>query len=226
MALIPEYTTDLGYPDQKLILFEDTTPAYDVTDEPGGYGTPNIAKAAVFKTVISLKAPGADDFTELIDVDYLPADGQIEITCDNYDPDAEEEDDDDEDIVVAGCDTCHGESVLSDCLGVEASCFMDGCWQIKYDVYSDADTIAGTVTQDVFFYMQVRAALQAIGLRHFTGTNQINDKSFIDLYYEAKDDYESMLFNIQVAGCECACATNSLSSLQKKIIKLQQDPLW
>lgn len=224
MALIPEFTVELGYPDQKLVYFQDTTPDYDADDEPGGYGTPNIEKADVFKTVISFKAPGADAFTELVDIDYLPTDGQIEITCDNYDP--EEVVEEEEDVVVEGCAVCEGESVLSDCLGVDATCFMDGCWQIKYDVYSDADTVAGTVTTSTFFYMQVRAALQAIGKRHFNGTNQINDQAFIDLYYQAKDDFESMIFSIQVDGCECACATNALASLQKKIIKLQEDPLW
>lgn len=225
MALIPEFTSELGYPDQKKIYFEDTTPDYDADDETGGYGTPNIAKADVFKTVISLAAPGSDTFTILTDVNYLPTDGQVEITCDNYAPE-EEDDDEEDDVVVEGCDVCSGESVLSDCLGVEASCFMDGCWQLKYDVYSDADTIVGTTTEGLFLYMQVRAALQAIGKRHFNGTNQINDQAFIDLYYQAKDDFESMIFSIQVDGCDCACATNALASLQKKIIKLQEDPLW
>jgi len=225
MALIPEFTVTLGYPDQKTNYFEDTTPDYDADDEPGGYGSPNIAKEDVFKTVISVKAPGADTFTELTDLGYLPSQGQISFNCDNYAPEDEEEDED-EDDVVEGCDVCGGESVLSDCDGVVASCFSDGCWTFKYDVYSDEETVAGTVTESVFLYSQAQAAITAIGKKIFNGVSQCNDKKYIDLYYQTVKDFESLKFVAQTDGCDCNCVTNGLSSVQKKIIKLQTDPEW
>lgn len=225
MALVPEFTIQLGYPSQTTNYFQDTTPDYDASDETGGYGSPNIAKAAVFKTVIYAKPQGSDTYTELTDLDYLPTDGQISFTCDNYVPE-EEEEDDEEDEVLSGCDACGGESVLSDCDGVEPTCFADGCWTFKYEVYSDADTVVATTIASQFFYSQAQAAITAIGKKIFNGVSQCNDKKFLDLYYQTVKDFESLKFVAQTDGCDCNCVTNGLSSVQKKIIKLQTDPEW
>lgn len=210
MALTGNFTIQLGYPDQETIYFTDTTE----------YGGDEIEASEVFKTVISLKAPGATAYTVLSITDYLPGAGELTITCDDYDPEEE-----DESTTTTPCDSCP-ESPLTSCAGVTPTCFVDGCWSIKYDIYSDADTVEATVTINNLFYGQCVEALVAIGKKIFNGVTYCNDKKYIALWYEAVKDLDYVKLTAAVDGCDCDCAASGIASVQKKIIALQIDPQW
>lgn len=219
MALSPKGQIELGYPKQDTLYWEDITGNYNASSNPGGYGAPNILKSDVIMTQLFLKAPGSDTEVLLTDWDYLPTDTvAAEITCDMYDDsDIEASEDTNE------CDDCDDPTLLTDCVEEAATCFVDGCWTIHYKVFwTDVINPTYDVTFNQLFYGQTLRRLHDMTKAVKSGTLPCHPNwNWERKLNDAWNDYQRMLLTSQLSNCDCACVTNALASVQKKLTELE-----
>lgn len=216
MALIPVFTIALTYPAQRSLIFEDVTSDYNEDTAPGGYGDPNIEKSEVTSTKIYAKREEEEEYTQ-ITVTYLPTGDPVTITCDDYIP-VDEDEAEDEDCVI--CAPGIGDT---DCNPVAATCFTDGCWNFKYEVFVGVTLIATTIT-DQFLYGQTQARFTALGKQYFDGAcNNCMNGDFIKSLNDARNDFEELLFVARTDGCDCSCVSSGLASVEKQLSILENN---
>lgn len=219
MALIPQGSIELGFPDQTKLYFEDITGAYNASTNVGGYGAPNTAKASITKTTLKLTAPGTTTPIIIDPWDYLPTDTeQAEITCAMYDSSLEI----DEVVVEDDCNNCPDDILLTDCNEDPPTCFGDGCWTFEYSVFTGVvPTLVATTVFTQFFYMQVLAQLMNLqGLIDSGAVTTHPNWNWQGEINMAWNNYSSMLLTSQLKDCDCNCVTSKLAKLQRKLTEM------
>lgn len=217
MALAPKGKITFKYPGQDKLYFLDNTGLYNVTTNSAGYGTPNIAKADVVQTDLLLRSPSDDEDVLLTSWTYLPTDAAAAtIICDQYAPDETDEEDTNE------CDDCPDDTLLTDCDEETVTCFVDGCWKFTYKVYTVGPVLHATVVFNQFLYGQTLKRLHDLTKAIKSGmVNSWPNWNWEEMLTDAWIDYDSMLIVSQLSDCDCVCIENSLASLQRKLIEME-----
>lgn len=132
--LIPTIAVTIQSPDCNVLTITDITCDYNADTCLCGYGgdvspaDPNIERSDIVRTVFTLTDPSGVRY--VIDTGYLPTDSTgATITC--------------ADLAVTAIpsgtvlvqNSCGCSSSVSQ--SVSSACFKDGCWQIKYDLYTN-----------------------------------------------------------------------------------------
>lgn len=172
------------------MYFTDDTPDYNADTAPGGYGAPNATKASITSTKIIFTD---SDGVEHIYSDYLPTQGEVELTPDLFAPPigtvVETTTDDD-----CGCENCP-DPVVSD-----TSLFPDGCGTMTYEVYV-GDALTSSYSEDVFWDCVTMVRIVANLRANLCGSC---DQELQDALRKATQYHDESLLVYQNGGCECA----------------------
>lgn len=226
MALSLAVTITEQFPTCSGIYFEDTTGDYNADTNPGGYGGPNPEESAITSTNIYMTAPGTS--TEiLVKTDYLPTDGQVDITCSDY-----IEAVGDTPIEVDPTQDCCGDATSDptlDCYTDDPhdTCFRFGCWTIRYDVLVDGEVVATTTIQQLF-RCSILYDLVDLGQLIFQNKcdcTQVNDSDWQLELNIAWNDYNSLIVQTELQDCSCTCVNSGLQSLVNRLAQLRNNCL-
>ena len=186
------------------IYFEDQTCTYNVSTCPSGYGSPNIGKLDVTLTKIVLADENGNEWEY---TGYLPTDGEVELTYENFTQTEEAE----TTTTDTGCGCTTEET--------EITSFHDGCYSISYYIYTgvDGDVLQGSTSDFQFFYCTVRNRIFDLIV---DSCSDCCDSEKQWKIWEARQQYDDMLTVFNKLQ-NCGCAEGSLTQLQKKLDKLE-----
>lgn len=197
MAFSPEFSLERSS-DCITFFFEDTTCAC-----VSGYLAPNPTKAEVTLTKIIVADSSGNEWEY---TDYLPTEGEIELTYDSFTQTEEAA----AVVTDTGCGCTTEETTTS--------VFEDKCYTWTYEVYTGVGgtTLAGSASQSSFFYCNIRNSLYDI----IEGTcNECCDAEKQLAIHTAKTNYDIMLITYNKVGC--SCAEGLLAQLQKQVAKIE-----
>ncbi len=221
--LIPSFSIQQSS-DCHTLYFKDTTCFYDALSCPCGYNSPNPSKADITKTVITIYTPGNQ--TIVLQKTYLPnSPAPLIITC--------------ADLAISATTTTTT-TVQNDCgcgtittsstTTVPTTCFVDGCWSFKYDVYATetnityswdlggssppfADGYCVTINIDGNTYtnsflstqLDLQTWLNTLNLGYFalnTTTHILSTSSFLHVYGDITFNDAQTSYTVDFTGCD------------------------
>jgi hypothetical protein len=186
------------------IYFEDDTCTYNATTCPSGYGSPNIGRLDVTSTKIVVADSNGNEWEY---TDYLPTDGEVELTYANFTQTEEAE----TVLTDTGCG-CTAEDTTP-------TSFSDGCYSISYYIYTGDLVQAGVATDFQFFYCTTRNRIFDLII---DSCSDCCDQEKQNKIWEVRQQYEDML-TVYNKLQNCGCAEGTLVQIDKKLDKLEGD---
>ncbi len=161
MALKPQFSVSESFPSCDVLTITDITCNYNANSCKGGYGSPNIEKDAVSKTIFYLTPPNSD-IEVPVNKNFLPSDnscdnnGSFTISCIDYfialgDIEPVQNTNNVSLTTDEPCG-CPGEVIVTPVsvnTNTQEGCFVDGCWGVRYEVYAAGNTYTYTSVSNV-----------------------------------------------------------------------------